>query len=190
LRRNIEREIDQSKYLYVDHQRSQQSGGGGGGDDDDDFIVLRALAEHLYRSTRLGGISGIRKAHPTTETTVVVNADGKPVKRHRHVIVTEGTHFKALMNLSEVDFDHSTTNNMHEIEEWLGIETLRNWIGADVSTTLRQTGGQVGPRHLQQMADTMTRSGKVRSCFFLFSFFFIFRNECAKRNLFTVGAHD
>jgi DNA-directed RNA polymerase subunit A" len=61
-----------------------------------------------------------------------------------------------------VDFLRTTTNNIAEIAEVLGIEAARNAIIDEMISTLNEQGLDVDPRHITLIADAMTMDGEVK----------------------------
>jgi DNA-directed RNA polymerase subunit A" len=61
-----------------------------------------------------------------------------------------------------VDFKRTTTNNIAEIADVLGIEAARNAIIEEMISTLNEQGLDVDPRHITLIADAMTMDGEVK----------------------------
>ena len=104
------------------------------------------------RTLTLRGIKGIYRAivRKTKET-------------NEWVIYTQGSNLKDVLSLSEVDGKRTTTNNILEIADVLGIEAARNAIIKEAKDTLEQQGLNVDIRHLMLVADIMTFNGVVEA---------------------------
>lgn len=113
------------------------------------FIKLHALME-LIQSLKVKGIDGIRRALIRAETG-------------GYVIYTEGSNISKVLRLPGVDHTRTTTNNIMEIYEVLGIEAARNSIIKEASRTLGEQGLSVDVRHIMLVADLMTYDGAVRA---------------------------
>ena len=113
------------------------------------FIKLHGLME-LIQSLKVKGIDGIRRALIRAET-------------QGYVIYTEGSNLSKVLRLPGVDHTKSTTNNIMEIYEVLGIEAARNSIIKEASRTLGEQGLSVDVRHIMLVADLMTYDGAVRA---------------------------
>ncbi|MCK5414033.1 MAG: hypothetical protein KAJ35_01490, partial [Thermoplasmata archaeon] len=113
------------------------------------FIKLHALME-LIQSLKVKGIDGIRRALIRSET-------------EGYVIYTEGSNLSKVLRLPGVDHTKTTTNNIMEIHEVLGIEAARNSIIKEASRTLGEQGLSVDVRHIMLVADLMTYDGAVRA---------------------------
>ena len=108
---------------------------------------LRRLATKV-RTLPLRGIKGI--------TRVVVK-----MEKDEYVVYTEGSNFADILAMPEVDQTRTVTNNIHEIEEVLGIEAARNAVISEVVKTLEEQGLEVDLRHIMLVADMMTASGEL-----------------------------
>jgi len=113
------------------------------------FIKLHMLME-LIQSLKVKGIDGIRRALITLE-------------KGGYVIYTEGSNMAKVLRLPGVDHSRTTTNNIMEIYEVLGIEAARNSIIKEASRTLGEQGLSVDVRHIMLVADLMTYDGAVRA---------------------------
>lgn len=109
---------------------------------------LRRIAVKT-KGVPLRGIKGINRV-------VVKRLDDE------YVIYTEGSNFAEILRRPEVDQSRTITNNIHEIEEVLGIEAARNAIINEAVKTLEEQGLDVDIRHIMLVADMMTSSGEVR----------------------------
>lgn len=113
--------------------------------------------ENKIRKIYLKGIKGIKRAVIQAEEKEV---DGKQVKEY--YIVTEGSNLAEVLRVRGVDHRRTTTNNIHEIAEVLGIEAARNAIIREIQRVLQDSGLDVDIRHIMLVADLMTFTGKIR----------------------------
>jgi DNA-directed RNA polymerase subunit A" len=97
----------------------------------------------------LHGIKGINR--------VVVKLED-----NEYVVYTEGSNLAEVLKLPEVDANRTTTNDIHEINNVLGIEATRSAIINELLKTLGEQGLEVDVRHLMMVADMMTDSGELR----------------------------
>jgi DNA-directed RNA polymerase subunit A" len=80
------------------------------------------------------------------------------------VLYTEGSAFGDVMEIEGVDASRTTSNNIHEIHDNLGIEAAREAIIEETMNTLEEQGlDDVNIRHLMLVADIMTNEGEVES---------------------------
>ncbi len=86
-----------------------------------------------------------------------------PVKRgEEYLIITAGSNLNDILQLPEVDSFRTTTNNIFEIEDILGIEAARAAIVQQVYDVIENQGLNVDIRHIMLVADTMCVSGNVK----------------------------
>lgn len=113
-----------------------------------DFIKFRRIYDKVI-SLRLKGVKGINR--------VIVKKEGG-----EYVLIAEGSNLAAIITMPGVDPTRTTTNNIHEIAEVLGIEAARNAIIREMMDVLRDQGLDVDIRHVMLVADIMTLTGRVR----------------------------
>ena len=86
-----------------------------------------------------------------------------PVKREdEYVIITAGSNLADILQLEEVDAYRTTTNNIFEIEQVLGIEAARQAIVNEIFKVIESQGLNVDVRHIMLVADTMCVSGTLK----------------------------
>ena len=110
---------------------------------------LRLLADKV-RDLQISGIKGIGK--------VIIRKDDT-----EWIIHTEGSNLKEILDMEGIDHIRTTTNNIHEIGEVLGIEAARQSIINEAQNTLSEQGLSVDVRHIMLVADIMTSEGVVKS---------------------------
>jgi DNA-directed RNA polymerase subunit A" len=118
---------------------------------DSKFVIreLRLLADKV-RDLQISGIKGIGK--------VIIRKDDS-----EWIIHTEGSNLKEILDMDGIDHVRTTTNNIHEIGEVLGIEAARQSIINEAQNTLSEQGLSVDVRHIMLVADIMTSEGVVKS---------------------------
>lgn len=117
---------------------------------DSDFIIreLRLLADK-FRDLQISGIKNIGR--------VIIRRDDE------WIIHTEGSNLKEVLSMEGIDQIRTTTNNIHEIGQVLGIEAARRSIINEAQKTLSEQGLSVDVRHIMLVADIMTSEGVVKS---------------------------
>ena len=100
-------------------------------------------------SQMIKGVADIRRVLVTEETG-------------EWVIRTDGSNLSAVLDVPGIDPTRTTTNNVHEIAETLGIEAARNSLMKEALGVLEEQGLDVDIRHVMLMADIMTSTGDVR----------------------------
>jgi DNA-directed RNA polymerase subunit A" len=115
-----------------------------------DVLKIRKARDKVLQ-IKISGIKGIRK--------VVLQYDSK---NDEWLIVTEGTNLEAVLQLEEVDRTRTYSNDLHEVEEVLGIEAARTLVAQEVKRVLEEQGLDVDIRHMYLVADAMTWSGRLK----------------------------
>ena len=86
-----------------------------------------------------------------------------PVKRgEEYIIVTSGSNLSEVLQLEGIDTFRTTTNNIFEIWEVLGVEAARQAIINEVFKVIENQGFNVDIRHIMLVADTMCVSGSIK----------------------------
>ena len=130
-------------HIIVPSQKSDKS------DSKFEIRELRLLADKV-RDLQISGIKGIGK--------VIIRRDDR-----EWIIHTEGSNLKEILDMDGIDPVRTTTNNIHEIGEVLGIEAARQSIINEAQNTLSEQGLSVDVRHIMLVADIMTSEGVVKS---------------------------
>ena len=128
-------------------------------EESEDGSFIAQISEPSYKT--------LMTAFEKLKDTVIVGI--KEIKRviirkedDEYVLYTEGSNLKKVMRVKGVDFTRTTTNNIYEIYEVLGIEAARNAIIKEALDTLEEQGLEVDPRHIMLLADVMTADGELR----------------------------
>ncbi len=114
----------------------------------DDIKTMRKIRAKLLKA-QIGGVKGV-------EAVVVVK------EQEDWLIQTAGTNLKKVLKMPEVDVSRTTTNDIHQVHDVLGIEAARNAILNEAKSALEEQGLNIDIRHLILLADIMTVGGEVR----------------------------
>ena len=109
---------------------------------------LYNLKEKL-KKTYITGLKGIKQVLPIR-------------KEDELVIKTSGSNFKKVLDLPFVNAERTTTNDIFEIEQVLGIEAARNAIIQQTDALIQEQALNVDIRHLMLVADTMCNTGTIK----------------------------
>ncbi|MCK4717102.1 MAG: DNA-directed RNA polymerase subunit A'', partial [Thermoplasmata archaeon] len=115
------------------------------------YKKLQILSQ-IVRSMRVKGVSGIERAIIRKE-----QSGGE------YVIYTQGSNMKDVFLVPGVDPTRTTTNNIVEISDVLGVEAARRSVMNEAIKTLSEQGLSVDFRHIMLVADIMTNDGDVRA---------------------------
>ncbi|MBN1683623.1 DNA-directed RNA polymerase subunit A' [Candidatus Bathyarchaeota archaeon] len=108
--------------------------------------------ELLIQSVMAFKIRGI----PEIKRVLTVQEEGE------WIIRTDGSNLEGVINIEGVDPLRTTTNNIHEIAEILGIEAARNSLIKEAHAVLEEQGLDVDVRHVMLVSDIMTKTGEVQ----------------------------
>jgi len=115
---------------------------------EENLNLIYRLKDKL-KNVHIGGIKGIKQI--------------LPVKRgDEYVILTAGTNLKAVLELDFVDTDRTTSNDIYEIYEVLGIEAARQAILNELTKVIENQGLKIDIRHLLLVADVMCVDGIIK----------------------------
>ena len=112
------------------------------------FKEIYKLKEKL-KETSISGVKNIAQ--------VVVANRGKD-----YVVLASGSNLKDVSEVKGVDRDNTTSNDIHDIANVLGIEAARQAIINEITKVLEGQGLDINIRHLRLIADAMTSSGVVK----------------------------
>ena len=96
------------------------------------------------------------KGVPDIERVTIVKQDDE------WVIQTTGSNLAKVVALEGIDTSRSTTNNVYEIWQTLGIEASRTALVKEITNTLEDQGLEVDMRHIMLVADLMTSKGYLQ----------------------------
>ncbi|RAK72832.1 DNA-directed RNA polymerase III core subunit RPO31 [Aspergillus fijiensis CBS 313.89] len=113
----------------------------------DPFLRLKHLKRMLPDIQVLGHPQAYRAIIRTDETSTT------------NTLLVEGYGLRACMTTMGVDGLRTTTNNIMETREVLGIEAARSTIVQEISEVMKDM--DIDPRHMQLLADVMTYKGEV-----------------------------
>jgi len=86
-----------------------------------------------------------------------------PIKKGRdYMILTAGSNLEDVFHVKGVDTRKTTTNNLFEVADVLGIEAARNAIVSEITNVLNKQGLDINQRHIELVADSMTASGRIK----------------------------
>ena len=115
------------------------------------YKKIYQLYENL-KTFQVKGLDGIKRA--------IVKFDQKAKE---WVIYTQGSNLAGVMELKDVDYTRTKTNDIIEISQVLGVEAAREAIIEESTSTLHNAGLNTDIRHLMLVSDMMTFSGNVEA---------------------------
>lgn len=111
---------------------------------------IRKIINRLQK-LHLKGIPGISRA------IIIEKKDGELT------LASEGSNLSEVLKIPEIDAEKTSTNDIIEIGNVLGIEAARNAIIKEIQKVMEAQELKVDIRHIMLVADAMTALGKVKS---------------------------
>ncbi len=122
--------------------------------------MVQRIVSRLLDSVQVSGHEDVESAR---EREVEVWKGGAHANVKKHVVDTLGTNLSELGLIACVDWANSTTNNLHEVMETLGIEATLHVLFHEVRMTITGDGSYVDSRHMLQIAASMTTHGWLKA---------------------------
>jgi DNA-directed RNA polymerase II subunit RPB1 len=123
-------------------------------------VQLRFLEDKIL-DTKLTGVTGIGRVHLRSVKNEVVYSEElagyTPVDQY--VLDVEGTNLYELAVVEGVDATRTFSNDIHEVNEVLGIEAARLSVYEEINEVF--SSEKVNYHHLAVLVDTMTFSGRI-----------------------------
>ena len=116
------------------------------------YTALLQLEDKI-KKLRLKGLADITRA----------NVQGPDKNTGEYYISTIGSNLAKVSEFAGVDRARTYTNNINEINQYLGVEAARQAIINEMFDTLEGAGLDVDIRHLLTVSDVMTSEGTVRA---------------------------
>lgn len=130
-------------------------------------LVEGMIVINLKEKSELKGLNALYRAKEKAKKAYIRGVKGVtqvlPVKQgDEYIILTSGSNLKKVFEFDFIDTTRTTTNDIQEIFEVLGIEAARQAIIDEVYKVIETQGLNVDIRHIMLVADTMSASGSVR----------------------------
>ena len=116
------------------------------------FFLARDIVVNFVKKIRMGGIDKI---------TEVIPDENKMTREW--MLYSKGSNFLNVLNIDFVDFTRTTTNNIWEILDVLGIEATRQTLISELSALISFDGTYINARHIELLVDAMTYTGEITS---------------------------
>ena len=126
--------------------------------------MIQSLEHSLMNNLILLGVENIKKVYAKKEKRNDLDPVTKEViKTEEWIIETDGSNMAEVFYEDDVDFTRSSSNDVNEIFNVLGIEATRKALIREVRTVLDPYGIYVNYRHIAILCDTMTQRGFLTS---------------------------
>lgn len=151
---------DNSDHLVM---RIKLSGENAKDTDKDDMLTdLKALEHNIMETVKIRGVKAIERASVTEALSTKYNQDTKQFDRiNEYMIYTDGSNMRDILAMEDVDGTRTTSNDVNEIYEVLGIEAARQVLYNEIVDVLDNI--YVNYRHIALLVDVMTNKGSILS---------------------------
>ena len=133
--------------------------------EEDTICILRALERTILNDIVLTGIKGIKSA--SMEKIKDINKFSYETNSFENtpewVIETEGSNLLNIFKHPSIDCERTLSNDIHEINNVLGIEAARQVLVNEITDIFEQSSSYVNSRHLGLLADVITNKGNLMS---------------------------
>ena len=134
-------------------------------DQSDNIYMLRIFQDNLLNNIVLRGVSGITNVLPLNLKNSVIKDDGKYVHKDTWALDTKGSNLMQVLALDFIDSSRTSSNDIKEIFNVLGIEAARQVIYNEFVEVMEFSGVYINYHHLSLLCDRMTSSENMVSIF-------------------------
>jgi DNA-directed RNA polymerase III subunit RPC1 len=151
---SLEHKIPKEHIVVVDdnllqiYVKEAKKARGGRGEPENVYYLLKNL-KRVVRNTVISGIKTVSRA-------ILNNYED-----NKYNILIEGVGLGDILCMGEIEYCRTTSNNIMEIQDVLGIEAARSSIISEVKYTMGKHGMTIDPRHVMLLADTMSYRGEI-----------------------------
>lgn len=128
----------------------------------EDDVFLKRLEKSMLKSLKLRGIDHVKSVFMRggAKRSVWDDNTGFGVK-DEWVLETDGTNLMAVLGIDFVDATRTTSNDIVEVFQTLGIEGVRGALLSELRNVISFDGSYVNYRHLACLVDVMTMQGHL-----------------------------
>ena len=131
--------------------------------EDEGIFLLRMLEKSMLDKIIIQGVNHINKVTMRTSKEQGFFSDGEFCRKDEWVLDTDGVNLLEVMNYPGVDPKRTTSNDIYEMNEFLGIEAARHSLFKEMFDVISFEGAYVNYRHLALLVETMTFKGGLMS---------------------------
>jgi DNA-directed RNA polymerase II subunit RPB1 len=125
----------------------------------EDHELLRRMQRNLLDNLHLYGVTGIKKVYYSQKKAPQWSEEKGFSIAEQWVLETDGSNLAEILTYPQVDHRHTTSNDVVEMFQVLGIEGARASLFNELRGVLAFDGAYVNCRHITCLADCMTFGG-------------------------------
>ena len=134
-------------------------------DQSDEIYLLKNIQDRLLNNIRLKGINSISKVNMRKVQNYLIKDNAEFNQEEIWVLDTVGSNLEDILSLPYIDADNTTSNNIMEVYEILGIEAARRTIYNELNEVIEHDGTYINYHHIGLLCDRMTTNKKMVSIF-------------------------
>lgn len=123
--------------------------------------VTEALVIRASKVVHLAGIPGIATASWSVLRQACLTPEGEPDVEDIYVAETEGSNLREAFMLKEICALQTTSNDVHDVLEVLGVEAASKLLFDQMKHTLQFDGNYINERHILLLVNLMTRQSSL-----------------------------
>ncbi|XP_033117859.1 DNA-directed RNA polymerase II subunit RPB1-like [Anneissia japonica] len=132
----------------------------------DDDVFLRCIESNMLTDMTLQGIEQIAKVYMhlpqmDNKKRIIITEEGEFKAIQEWILETDGTSLMQVLSDKDVDPVRTTSNDICEIFQVLGIEAVRKAVEKEMNHVISFDGSYVNYRHLALLCDVMTQRGHL-----------------------------
>jgi DNA-directed RNA polymerase II subunit RPB1 len=134
-------------------------------DQSDEIYVLKNIQEHILNNINLKGVDNIKKVTMRKVQNHIIKDENEYKQEEIWVLDTVGSNLLDILGLPYIDADNTTSNNIIEVYNVLGIEAARQTIYNELREVVEYDGTYINYHHIGLLCDRMTINKKMVSMF-------------------------
>ena len=108
----------------------------------------------------VGGIQGVKKTYVEKASDFVCPSRGRGWHEAAvEVSTTDGSNLRECLAVEEVDWKHTSCNDVHEVVSVLGVEAGVVVLGREMDKVVRFDGGYIDRKHITLLTESIMRRG-------------------------------
>lgn len=124
-------------------------------DQSDEIYLLKNFQDTLLNDIVLRGIHGITNILPRKLQNMVVEEDGKFIRKDIWALETTGSNFLHVLGLDFIDAYNTYSNDIREVYDILGIEAARQMLFNEITEVMEYSDAFINYHHLSLLCDRM-----------------------------------
>ena len=124
-------------------------------DQSDEIYLLKNFQDTILNDIVLRGINGITNILPRKLQNMVVEEDGKFIRKDIWALETTGSNFLHVLGLDFIDTNNTYSNDIREVYDILGIEAARQMLFNEITEVMEHNDSFINYHHLSLLCDRM-----------------------------------